>query len=552
LLPALVFVVAATQDDLSYLPLNWDEFASWAAWCKQVFVADTWWREDMIGSLRNYPKGWPMAAAFAQWPFQSFAELRAIALLGLFHISVLAMLFDFLRTAFVRQVGLEKRLSFFLSWIVILLLLAGEASWKLLPPSLLVERPVLYWAMGLFTLALVAWQDEKHGFRTIGCMGLVVASAITLKSPMTALMVPAAFFGILHWWRAEREFGALRRTVSLVAILSAVLVPGLFVVVAHAFVSPDFGASSDGGLLRTLLEKIGPLSTAIISSLTAYIVSYKFLLTIVSLIGLASGLGKPHQRPMVFGLALFVVSYWLGLWPVYLFVISGNELETLPSLPRYARLPLRLMHVFGPALLALNVTAYVMAKKGKLIRLRWNAKPVVGGLAAFVLASVMFQARGLDLAFLGMRERPFEDRNDVTAIKRLKAEGARLTALVDQVGIASPLVAVIDQGDPGMRHRIAHYYGIGSNRGGPVHRYRVLGSWSWGETPINMWMRKTDQEGFLKILMASDVIWPVTLDDWAESAVSPLGDTPECRERPMDFFLIKTASAAFRCIQKLP
>ena len=549
MLPVLVFAIAVTQKELSYLPLNWDEFASWAAWCKQVFVADTWWRDDMIGSLRNYPKGWPMAAAFAQWPFQSFEELRGIALLGLFHISVLGMLFDVVRMAFERQGGVEKRLSFVLSWIVILLLLAGEASWKLLPPSLLVERPVLYWAMGLFIFALFAWQDEKCSRRAIASMGLIVASAITLKSPMTGLMIPAAFFGFLHWWRREREGGALRRMLGLAAVLSAVLVPGLFVVGAHALASPDFGAA-EGGFLETLLERIGPLSSAIISSLAAYVASYKIPLTVISLIGLASGLSKPEQRPMVYGLAFFIVSYWLGLWPVYLFVISGNELETLPSLPRYARLPLRLMHVFGPTLLALNVTAYVMRNKKEWIGGLRNTKLVFGATTALVIGLVLFQAWGLDRTFLAMSERPFEDQNNVTAIKRIKAEGARLATFLDQAGIVSPLVVVIDQGYLGMRHRIAGYYGIGSRRGGRVHRYRVFDAWSWGESPVNMWMQTTDREGFSEIIMSTDVIWPMTLDDWAESTIHALGDTPECRQRPTDYFLIKTISAKFHCVGK--
>lgn len=551
-LPALVFVIAVAQDDLSYLPLNFDELASWAAWCKQVFVADIWWREDMLGSIRIYPKGWPMAAAFAQWPFQSFEELRAIALLGLFHISILAMLFDALRMAFERRGDLEKRQSFVLAWIVILLLLAGEASWKLLPPSFLVERPILYWAVGLFTLALFAWHDEKNGSKAIACMGLVVASVITIKSPMTNLMLPAAFFGLLHWWKTERGGSVLRQALALGTVLAVVLVPGVFVIVAHSFVSPDYGPAGSNGILETQPWKIGPLSTAILSSLNAYVGSYKFPMTIVSLIGLASGFCKPELRPMALGLVLFVVSYWLGLWSFFLFVSSGTGNEALPSLQRYARLPLRLMHVFGPALLAINVADYVIRKKRTLIDRLWNKKPVIGAMTALVIGLVLFQVWGLDRTFLSMRGRPLENQKNVSDIKRLKAEGAKLIALFDQAGMISPLVAIVYQGDSGIRHKIAHYYGLGNDRGGQVHRYRMLGAWSWGETPVNVWMEKTDREGFLETMMSVDVIWPIRLDDWTQSAIGTFSDTPECGKRLTDHFLIKTAAEEFRCIEKSP
>jgi len=83
LLPALIFIVGLFADRSMYLLWSFDEFTSWGSWAKQIFIADTFWREDME-TFQYYPKGWPLAITFTQFPSVSYDEFRGIALLAIF------------------------------------------------------------------------------------------------------------------------------------------------------------------------------------------------------------------------------------------------------------------------------------------------------------------------------------------------------------------------------------------------------------------------------------------------------------------------------------
>ena len=192
LLPLSILLIGLFTDYSSYLLWNWDEFSSWGSWAKQSFVTDAYWHKNMfyIGTSQ-YPKGWPITIAFSQVPFSLYDAYRGIALLTLFHTAVLALTFDVLRLIIEKEAAASKKISFLLSWLIILLLITAESSWKLLPPSLLIERPVLYWTIGLFMLTLMTLYQEHSQNQIFICIGTVLASGVVIKTPTLIRRIPA-------------------------------------------------------------------------------------------------------------------------------------------------------------------------------------------------------------------------------------------------------------------------------------------------------------------------------------------------------------------------
>jgi len=538
-LPIMIFIISALQPALYYTPLNWDEFSSWINWGRQIYAGDTWWRDDIIAHYRFYTPAWPMVQVFAQTPFDEIDDIRSIAYLTLFHVALLALLFDTVRLVLSKETTLRKHDIDALSWTVLLLLVLGEASWKLIPPSLLIERVTLYWALGFFLLALRAWYCKKSRKIMPWALGLIVGSLFTLKTPMASLAIPAMIFGLWVWWEDQKEKNS--KAPSLIFTLTAIALP--YLIVYGTWYSIGGGvihSPSQAPLVQW--ESVGELTIRIASELMAYISAYKWPLTIIGLTGLLTGALTPKQKPLVIGLTIFIVCYWLGLLPVYLYVIGGNVVEELPSLPRYSRLCLRLVHFLGGALLLINmIRVVVRALPTQVMRMR--LLPISFGLVAIMLLTVQGWATNRTLTDMRTRER--ETPELVAAIFQIKKEATQLKILIKELEFKEPRVFIIDQNDVGFRHRVASYHSVNTRRGEPIYAYRLLSWWSY--------KTKEEESGtraFLKDLQDGIIIWPVHLNSWLASVLSTKVDTADCRDNLLNYFILIHEGKNFTCYAK--
>jgi len=75
--------------------------------------------------------------------------------------------------------------------------------------------------------------------------------------------------------------------------------------------------------------------------------------------------------------------------------------------------------------------------------------------------------------------------------------------------------------------------------------------YSWGEEPVNFWMRKSSPEKLRSLVLSMHVLWPIAVDDWARSALAPLIEDRECRKTPELYFLIPEQRRTLRCVAKI-
>jgi len=551
-LPALILIVGSTGGESTYLLWSFDEFSSWGSWAKQIFVADTSWREDMTAIYRNYPKGWPMVIAFAQLPFTGFDELRGIAFLALFHVAFLALSFDVIRCVVEKETNISKKVSFLFAWSTILILLLVEVSWKLLPPSLLIERPVLYWSLGLFVLAFLAWYKEKSRTTIFIGMGLTLASALALKTPATSLIIPAALIGLIYWKSQENK-----TEISFLKFVTYLFLPVVITAVSWVIYSQT-GKVSLG--FRILLDensvtKFFALSTLIKEALLSYIISYKSPLTGLGLIGLFSAFWFPKQRAIVAVMLIYILLSWMALWPLYIFNIGGSEYEVLPSFQRYARLPIRMVHFFGLVFLTINLFTYLKLKNFHWSQLILKEKSLIriGFLTILMLGS--FQVWSLDRSYLDMGLRDYgSTTTDLTRAKRIREfrrQSEGFNSLIKKLNLSTPTTLFISQGGNGFVERMAKYYSITDQKNSKIHLYHFQPGWSWGPESTNQWMRKTTNKKFGNLISSSDIIWPHKLDSWSIKILSNYIDDKNCRQNLTKYFVVKTRNN-FKCYFKFP
>ena len=556
LLPALIFIVGLFADRSIYLLWSFDEFASWGSWAKQIFIADTFWQEGFT-TYRHYPKGWPLAIAFAQFPSISYDEFRGIALLAIFHIAILALFFDLIKIMLEKNSGCSKKISFLMAWSLILLMLAAEVSWKLLPPSLLIERPVMYWSLGLFSMGLMAWYEEKTRPILFFAMGLILASALTLKTPTSSLAIPAILIGFLYWksHRNQTLVNDEAVVISLLKLALYLLLP--FAIVAGLWIAQSINENVSIGFRiyfdDVIRERFFNVTALLTDAFIDYLVTFKSPLTGLGFIGLITAFWSSRQRNVVIVLLIFILISWIGLLPLYMFSILGNEHEALPSFQRYARLPIRMIHFFGLALLAVNLFAYlksniswfqVLFRDKNLIRLCLLTIFLLGG----------YQIWTVNKSYLDMTLRTYgsttTDLSRADRIKNFRAQSERLMELIDELNLSTPLTLFISQRGNGFVQRMARYYSISNLKNSNPHDYKISGGWSWGPARKNMGMRKTNKEKFGQLIASNVIIWPHKLDDWTISVLEKFVNNERCKQNLSNYFLVKI-NDQFKCFSKI-
>jgi hypothetical protein len=499
-----------------------------------------------------YPKSWPMTVAFAQLPFEKYDEFRGIAFLAIFHVAILAIFFDLIKLVLERESGISQKLSFVISWLIILFLISIEASWELLPPSLLIERAVMYWSIGLFTLGFFAWYSKNSQMQYLMSMGIILASAMGLKTPTMSLAIPAALIGLLYWKSQFSEAQSSVSKISLIKIAACLLLP--LAIILTMWISHTSQQSIKVGLDinfdETFIERFFNLSALLKEAFTNYLVSFKSPLTGAGIIGLITALWFPNQRGVAIALLTYIVLSWLGMWPLYLFSIGGNEHEALPSFQRYVRVPIRLIHYFGAALFLINIFTFLKLREYPFIKVIFRAKYLFRASGILIVLLGGFQIWSINRSYLDMEFRIFGSTTSAphraAKIRSFKAQSERLNTLIKELRLATPSTLLISQNGDGFVQRMAHYYSISDSKHSKLFNYKLISQWSWGPVSNNMWMRKTTVEDFGKFVAAKDIIWPYKLDSWTTNILLNFIDNEKCRENISDYFLIKQKNK-FQC-----
>ena len=101
--------------------------------------------------------------------------------LFLMHVGVLGFTFDLTRFVALRSGVSENKTANLIAWLLVLVLLAVEASWILFPTFQLIEKPLLYAYLAGLLLVLASQYCEFDRTRLAAFLGLVFAAGYLIK-----------------------------------------------------------------------------------------------------------------------------------------------------------------------------------------------------------------------------------------------------------------------------------------------------------------------------------------------------------------------------------
>jgi hypothetical protein len=514
----------------TYIPVSWDEFSHWMLATRQFVVADRLVQKGIELHVSGYTHGWPLLMAYPQALFAGYDEGRAFPAIVVLHIAVLALAFDFAARLALNR-GLAKRDATVVAWAVLVVLLSAEAMWVLFPTLLWIEKPQIYSYVAVFFLA--AWTVEAPDAETLG-WGAIAGSALAasyLFKVAAITLVPALLIAPLLF---------LARRPPRVAVLTALtlFLPPLVVSVWWAHEFPSMGSCLTNPFLiltNMYQEHEGAREVAhkLARLLTDYFAGYKPVVSLAAMAGLAAGLRRPDQRPLVFMCAIFLFFYLFSLFLSYAACFTGFERQTLLSYERYGRVVLRVIHTIG--LLLLVVEALVRIRGRFRVDLSERRMRVAG-----TLALATFLAWQGVKSHAGLREIALRQTgNDRDEIVKMIARGvAQIKSwIAPRTDGALPSVMIVTQGGNGFEPTIARYHALETLRGGPIRRFGIHGGYSFGPSRANVWMAVAPPEHIRSLAEQADILWSVKLDDYARDALAPI--LAACPEGP---FVMRTGT----------
>ena len=117
-----------------------------------------------------------------------------------------------------------------------------------------------------------------------------------------------------------------------------------------------------------------------------------------------------------------------------------------------------------------------------------------------------------------------------------------------------PKLLIISQNLDNTVLRQAYFFSLSRHRGIPNPSFSVIPENSWAPIPKNTWQFKADKKEFRKTLLQADIVWPMQVDDWLVSAISPHINDKACLANLPKNFLISSQSPdgkkTFLCRQK--
>ncbi|MEX0828515.1 MAG: hypothetical protein WD005_06170, partial [Haliea sp.] len=566
-LPLLVIIVIPFQASIAYIPIAWDEMTHWLAWGKHYFYLDTSNHPALAEYYKifnGYTKGAGLLAAFAQMPFTLFDPVRGVGILFLLHVAVMGLAWDVIDRILRHHLATPRRAAFVLSWLVVLGLLAIEALWKLVPPSLLIERPLLYPIAALFGAGLLSLYPGEDRLRLAGLMGILLAAAYAFKVSALVAALPAGIMLIAPFcsaYKARQKSTAAPSIDWRRFLLTGALILGpiVFMMIAwrlasgssvHCMTSPlkSLIAGLQNGTFFTAFETIAP---QVLSGAGSYLLNYKIPATLAACSGF--GLSLLCRRlwiPMAALLVFFCV-YLLIMAFVYSLCGSGCWQDPVCSLQRFLRLPLRTFHYLGIILLPLaGMDLLRRFSPGKIESLtRSKLFFVASGMLIVALAG--YQIRAIATSFDHMTTRSNETENFRNDAIRYARETKALIRFIEAENLSSPTVRIVLQGSEGYGHAVARYHSITDRPQPPLRAFHLIWGHSWGAESKNTWMNKTTANKAANALREARIVWPGITDDWILPVLEKLTGKP-CPGPYTDYFLIRgdDSQSLYRCEPK--
>ncbi len=551
--------VIAVHGGLAYIPYSGDEFTNWIGAAKQIFAGGGFDRARPALIHPDYPMGWPLTMVLPAVLAGRFDEGLAAAAPLVMHLALVSLLFDVVCRALEHGLALPAKRARVLGWLVVLAMLLAEATGRLWPISLLIEPPQVYGLVAMSAIAVAMLQDEGERTAFAVSMGIIFASQYLMKVSTLAFAPVLAVLAVLlavHGG-ARGDGGALGARLRTGFRLGAMMViPGALMVLLWRHTSPPASClTSPLAVLQpdqmalALAPEAVDLGRRFTAAVWAYLSTYKAPLTVLAAAGMAWGFTSRRH----YGVALLVVLYGGGyLFALYWYHLtcwSAISADTLYSIERYTRVPVRLFHAVGLLLLVLRTID--LAASGRFAWLRAAFDDRRPFLAAAVAVAVLgaWQVWQVDRTIVDLATRKFQDM--YRPLVRIPPDAARIRAMRGNELPPHPRVALIDQEWPVDAWSIANYYAIGTRYGGPLKAFTVIHHLRW-ETGAGAERQEVLAADVQDVLGKADLVWPIGVGERLRSALAPHIADAECRRNPTAYFLLPNGRVplSFTCLPR--
>lgn len=565
-LTILAGFVIALHNGIEYKPYLGDEFASWLRLSRQIFLANSFWSDQVNYHLGAYTNGWPLLVVFPNLFYETFDESRAASIQFLMHVGLVGLIYDVLRWIagyYFAANRDEEHLGGFtevgrvgFAWVVVLGMLAVEASWVLYPTDLLIDRPMLYAVIAMMVLAIMTQYEGLNRVVAGLYMGLVMAAGYILKVAMIAFGLPLAIVWASMVWREGRErklSGSisgwfdqkfLRRAVGIGMLQSIPFFAAFGTWSVHRTGQSCLATSGDffsGDLLVLATPKGLSLWGRMFDAFVVYGGEFKLSLSLFAVGVLVVALTSRRMFPVIVAGIVFVALYVLAMFYAYAFCYGALDSTYLESFQRFVRLPIRVAHVVGIVLLAIGILRLLSRKGGDGTSLGdrlWGKGSVRAAMGLLILLGLFWQGVQIHRSVAGIADRNLTHAPFGTVHRQIEAESIRLREVLKSRGLSGTSGYVIAQGTHGSEYDAARYYGIRTKRGGAGYfHYELTPPYDFSAAQF-------------KIMDRATFIWPIKLDTAVSNHLRARITDPICRGNLNGYFLFRTDSDALECVRK--
>lgn len=538
--PVFIFpgcaVLFGSFSGISYDPISWDELSNWLGLVQDAVLSDAFFGPEVHWAQPGYTPGWPIALAYPQLILGHYADVNSALIPFLMHVGMLGLLFDVVVHGLKQWEGWNRQ-AHLVSWGVILLALSLEASWKLVPLNLLVEKPQIYLICSLLALGAAA-SDRRLDWAVLNVhAGMLLIGGYLIKVAMLSFVAP---FGVL-WACVAWRRGVLGDLKALGYGLALTLIPMILAYILWRAQSPASGCLSNPIAMFTNLmagdvsgDK-GDIYSRLARNIFSYLLEYKLPLTIVAAAGIFIAAVSRGYYPVVIAIAAWLILYFIALFNYYVYCYSGHDVEVLISWERFTRLPLRVVHVMGVVLPVLAFARY----GGGILQRRPGVAVVLSAGVALLAVFQLFQLRS---TLIEIGRRATETPEWISTGRMVRDDAEALAALVAEKPELGQSVQMLVQDGNGYLRLKGFFHAR--------RKFKVQTSSKFSPAGTDIWTRSIDDPRMAEILLSASLVWPVILDPWMRGVLAPLIEGPQaCHEDPSRFFLVPTGARLY-CLSK--
>ena len=557
----LLLTLTILHGPQKYLAYSWDEYANWLGVSKHIFFQNALLSPGISYAHPEYTPGWRLLGAYPSLLQGKFNEYHSLFMLSILHFSFLGLVYESIYIILKNRLQASKFDIRILAWSILLLLILAEATWKLIPTDMLVERPQIYLVCSCILILVIASELKKYWLILAGCLGILISFGYLIKSSMivflpTSLIIAGYFIYTQLTSFIKVPESPRKKLFDSLLIVFLITVP----VVTTYLIWSELKTTNrcTTSLIRLLdpellgkisLDRAGQLAKDFISAIYQYLINYKLPITLISLTSLLWMLSTPKWRVTAIAILSFCVVYCTSLYWNYLMCGDGFN-SYLSSLERYIRIPLRVLHLTG-LLFGLILVILKLKRELKDLFGRNANRRVLYGIyltsTVLLITGTIFQA---NLSFKETYQRDEEPYLN-ERVKTIRDELPALTSLINKKQTNFQTILIISDDKVGFDILVARYYTIEKNFQKPNIQYIFKNLSMLGLKNIQT-SQSIRKKGFITVLSGVDIIWPLGWHPDLKSYLLKLTNNKRCANNHNNYFIIADSdiSGRYYCEKK--